>query len=51
MNSIHFHLITNHFPIIVPVIALMVMFGGFLIRSEMIFFNLPTLPKCHRFCP
>jgi uncharacterized membrane protein len=36
MNSIHFHLITNHFPIIVPVIALMVMFGGFLIRSEMI---------------
>jgi uncharacterized membrane protein len=36
MNSIHFHLITNHFPIIVPIIALLVMLGGFLFRSAMI---------------
>jgi uncharacterized membrane protein len=34
MNDAHFHLIVNHLPIIVPVIGLFVMIGGFISKSE-----------------
>ncbi|WP_205729423.1 hypothetical protein [Flavobacterium alkalisoli] len=34
MNDAHFHLIVNHMPIIVPIIGLLVMIGGFISKSE-----------------
>ncbi|MFZ1702711.1 MAG: hypothetical protein WAT79_00115 [Saprospiraceae bacterium] len=36
MNSAHFHLLVNHFPIIVPIIALLILVGGFIFRSEIV---------------
>ena len=36
MNDVHFHLLTNHFPIIVPIIAFLVLVGGFIFRSDMV---------------
>lgn len=36
MNDAHLHLVLNHFPIIVPVIGLMVMLGGLVFRSEVV---------------
>ena len=36
MNEVHFHLLTNHFPIIVPIIAFLVLIGGFIFRSDMV---------------
>ncbi len=34
MNDAHLHLVLNHFPIIVPVVGLMVMLGGLVFRSD-----------------
>lgn len=34
MNQAHYHLIVNHFPIIIPIIALVVLLGGFTVKSE-----------------
>ncbi|PKQ68624.1 hypothetical protein [Raineya orbicola] len=34
MNQAHFHLIVNHLPIIAPVIGLLVLLGGLVIKSE-----------------
>lgn len=36
MNPAHLHLVFNHFPIIVPVVGLLVMIAGFVFRSETI---------------
>jgi hypothetical protein len=36
MNQAHLHLLANHFPIIIPVVGLLVMIGGFIFRSEMV---------------
>jgi len=36
MNSAHNHLIVNHLPIIIPIVGIMVMIGGFIFRSEVI---------------
>lgn len=36
MNEAHFHLMVNHFPIIAPIIAILVMLAGFYFRSETI---------------
>ncbi|ESU22864.1 hypothetical protein FEDK69T_17670 [Flavobacterium enshiense DK69] len=34
MNDAHLHLVLNHLPIIIPIIGLLVMLGGFIFRSE-----------------
>lgn len=34
MNQAHYHLALNHLPVIIPMIGLLVLIGGFLIRSE-----------------
>lgn len=34
MNQAHYHLALNHLPIIIPMIGLLVVIGGFLTRSE-----------------
>jgi uncharacterized membrane protein len=34
MNGAHFHLVVNHFPIILPVIGILVMLAGLLFKSE-----------------
>ncbi len=36
MNAAHYHLMINHFPIILPVVGLLVMIGGFIFRSDLI---------------
>lgn len=36
MNQAHYHLIVNHLPIIVPIIALLVLLGGFAVKSEIV---------------
>lgn len=36
MNEVQYHLMMNHFPIIVPFIALLVLIGGFIFRSDMV---------------
>ena len=34
MNQAHYHLALNHLPIIIPMIGLLVLIGGFLTQSE-----------------
>lgn len=34
MNQAHYHLALNHLPIIIPMVGLLVLIGGFLTRSE-----------------
>jgi len=34
MNDAHLHLVLNHFPIIVPVVGLLVLLGGLVFRSD-----------------
>lgn len=34
MNEAHIHLLVNHFPIIVPIIGILIMLGGLYFRSE-----------------
>lgn len=36
MNDAHLHLISNHLPIIIPMIGLLVMIGGFIFQSEIV---------------
>jgi uncharacterized membrane protein len=36
MNSAHYHLILNHFPIIAPIVGLVVLIAGFVVRSEVV---------------
>ncbi|MBP4138807.1 DUF2231 domain-containing protein [Flavobacterium geliluteum] len=36
MNEAHYHLVLNHFPIILPIVGLMVIIGGFIVKSEII---------------
>ncbi|MFT6036703.1 MAG: putative membrane protein [Marivirga sp.] len=36
MNEAHWHLVINHLPIIIPVIGLLIMVGGFLLKSEIL---------------
>lgn len=36
MNEAHLHLIVNHFPIIAPILGLIVLLGGFLTRSAIV---------------
>ena len=36
MNEAHLHLTFNHLPIIIPIIGLLIMIGGILLKSEVI---------------
>jgi len=36
MNAAHFHLMVNHFPVILPVAGLLVMIFGFIFRSDLV---------------
>jgi uncharacterized membrane protein len=36
MNSAHYHLILNHFPIIAAIVGLVVLIAGFAVRSEVV---------------
>jgi uncharacterized membrane protein len=36
MNEAHWHLVFNHLPIVIPVVGILVMFGGFVFRSEIV---------------
>ncbi|MBS1522158.1 MAG: hypothetical protein JST50_14245 [Bacteroidetes bacterium] len=36
MNGAHYHLVLNHLPIIIPIVGILVMIGGFIFRSEVI---------------
>lgn len=36
MNGAHYHLILNHLPIIIPIVGLLVLIGGFIVRSEIV---------------
>jgi uncharacterized membrane protein len=36
MNQAHYHLIVNHLPIIAPIIALLVLLGGFIVKSQIV---------------
>lgn len=36
MNQAHFHLIVNHFPIIIPILGILILAGGFIVRSEIV---------------
>ncbi|OOV13272.1 hypothetical protein [Flavobacterium sp. LM4] len=36
MNQAHYHLLLNHFPIIVPFIGLLIIIGGFILKSEIL---------------
>jgi len=36
MNQAHFHLVVNHLPIIVPIVGVLVMLAGLVLKSEVI---------------
>ncbi|OIQ15824.1 MAG: hypothetical protein BM557_11030 [Flavobacterium sp. MedPE-SWcel] len=36
MNDAHFHLAVNHLPIIIPIIGVLIMLGGFITRSAIV---------------
>ncbi len=36
MNQAHYHLVFNHFPIIIPIVGILVLIGGFTVRSEVV---------------
>jgi len=36
MNGAHWHLVLNHLPIIIPMVGLLVMIGGLLVKSEVL---------------
>lgn len=36
MNAAHYHLVLNHLPIIIPIIGLLVLIGGFIVKSEIV---------------
>lgn len=36
MNGAHYHLALNHLPIIIPIVGLLVIIGGFIVKSEVV---------------
>jgi len=36
MNEAHYHLVLNHLPIIIPILGLLVIIGGFIVKSEIV---------------
>ena len=36
MNEAHLHLVVNHFPIIVPIVGLLILVAGFISKSEIV---------------
>lgn len=36
MNAAHYHLLVNHFPIIMPIVGLLLIIGGFMVKSEIL---------------
>lgn len=36
MNAAHLHLVLNHFPIIIPIIGILIMIAGFFLKSEIL---------------
>ena len=36
MNGAHYHLALNHLPIIIPIVGLLVIIGGFIVKSEIV---------------
>ncbi|MDN3690111.1 hypothetical protein [Cyclobacterium jeungdonense] len=36
MNSAHLHLVLNHFPIIIPIIGILILIAGFFLKSEIL---------------
>jgi uncharacterized membrane protein len=36
MNGAHYHLVLNHLPIIIPFIGLLVVIGGYIVKSEVV---------------
>ncbi len=36
MNDAHYHLLFNHLPIIIPIVGLLVLIGGFMIKSDLV---------------
>jgi uncharacterized membrane protein len=36
MNGAHYHLVLNHLPIIMPIVGLLVLLGGFIVKSEIV---------------
>lgn len=36
MNQAHYHLALNHLPIIIPMLGLLILIGGFIFRSEIV---------------
>jgi uncharacterized membrane protein len=36
MNGAHFHLVVNHFPVILPIIGVIILLVGFFIKSEVV---------------
>ena len=36
MNDAHFHLLVNHLPIIIPIVGLLILIGGFITRSAIV---------------
>lgn len=36
MNGAHYHLVVNHLPIIIPIVGLLVLIGGFIVKSEIV---------------
>lgn len=36
MNGAHYHLVLNHLPLIIPIVGLLVLIGGFIVKSEIV---------------
>jgi uncharacterized membrane protein len=36
MNGAHYHLVLNHLPLIIPIVGLLVLIGGFTVKSEIV---------------
>lgn len=36
MNQAHFHLVLNHLPIVFPMVGLVILVGGLIVRSEIV---------------
>jgi FtsH-binding integral membrane protein len=36
MNEAHYHLLVNHLPIIIPIVGVLVLIGGFLLKSAIV---------------
>ena len=36
MNGVHIHLVVNHFPIITPILALLILIAGFIFKSQIV---------------